>query len=112
MFYLHTSNRTENLLSHLSHIIELNERRNIFEKELILIQSQGMERIISQTMADYFGSWCNFEYHLPLDFLHLISQKIDLEFTADGLTVSLLFGVSNIFCAMWMMTFFYLLNSI
>lgn len=84
MFYLHTSNRTENLLSHLSNIIEINERRSVFEKELILIQSQGMERIISQTMADYFGSWCNFEYHLPLDFLHLISQKIDLEFTADG----------------------------
>lgn len=84
MFFLHTSNRTENLLSHLSHVIEVDERRSLFEKELILIQSQGMERIISQTLADYFGSWCNFEYHLPLDFLHLISQKLDLDFTADG----------------------------
>jgi exodeoxyribonuclease V gamma subunit len=84
MFYLHVSNRTENLLAHLLEVFRLEKRRNLFEKELFLIQSQGMERLISQALALKFRSWCNFEYHLPLSFLQFSARKLGIEITPDG----------------------------
>ena len=74
MFYLHTSNRTENLLRHLAEVIRADTRRDLFAPELFLVQSQGMERIISQRMAEVFGVWCNFEYLLPLAFFETAGQ--------------------------------------
>ena len=68
MFYLHVSNRTENLLRHLAEVLRVSDRRNLFEPELFLIQSQGMERLISQYLATAFRSWCNFRFLLPLNF--------------------------------------------
>ena len=81
MFYLHISNHTEKLLDHLAMVIEAGGRPNLFEKELFLVQSQGMERMISQFLADRFQSWCNFSYLLPVGFLREISSllKIDVD---------------------------------
>ncbi len=84
MLYLHVSNRTENLLQHLVHVFRASERRDLFEKEYFLIQSQGMERMISQTLAENFTSWCNFEYFLPLSFLKHSAEKLGMEITPDG----------------------------
>ena len=84
MFYLHLSNRTENLLRHLTEVIRVGERRSLFEKEVFLIQSQGMERMISQVMAAAFRSWCNFQYLLPLDFLTDIAGRLGLHITPDS----------------------------
>ncbi len=84
MFYLHTSNRTENLLHHLSEVIHLDREQSLFARELFLIQSQGMERMISQSLADRFSSFCNFGFFLPLDFLGFIAEKLDLAITPDG----------------------------
>ena len=84
MFYLHLSNRTENLLRHLTEVIRVGCRRSLFEKEVFLIQSQGMERMISQAMAAAFRSWCNFQYLLPLDFLTDIAGKLGLHITPDS----------------------------
>jgi exodeoxyribonuclease V gamma subunit len=84
MLYLHVSNRTENLLQHLVHVFQASERRDLFEKEYFLIQSQGMERMISQTLAANFTSWCNFEYFLPLSFLKYSAEKLGMEITPDG----------------------------
>lgn len=83
MFYLHVSNKTENLLQHLAALIKVDPPETIFEKEHILIQSQGMERMISQYMADAFTSWCNFDFLLPLAFLQLIAKKLGLEIEQD-----------------------------
>ncbi len=60
MFSLHLSNRTENLLTHLVKILRTQPRRDLFEKEVFLIQSQGIERMLSQRLADDFTVWCNF----------------------------------------------------
>ena len=84
MFYLHLSNRTENLLCHLTEVIRVGERRSLFEKEVFLIQSQGMERMISQAMAAAFRSWCNFQYLLPLDFLADIAGRLGLHINPDS----------------------------
>ena len=84
MFYLHISNRTENLLRHLAEVIRVDERRSPFEKEVFLIQSQGMERMISQAMAVQFRSWCNFQYLLPLNFLTDIAGKLRMPITPDS----------------------------
>jgi exodeoxyribonuclease V gamma subunit len=84
MFYLHISNRTENLLRHLAEVIKAGGRRSPFEKEVFLIQSQGMERMISQAMAVQFRSWCNFHYLLPLDFLTDIAGRLGMPLTPDS----------------------------
>ncbi|MFN2353745.1 MAG: exodeoxyribonuclease V subunit gamma [Desulfopila sp.] len=84
MFYLHASNKTENLLRHLAALIEADPPEVLFDKEYILIQSQGMERMISQYMAEYFTSWCNYRFHLPLSFLQDIAEKLGMELAPDG----------------------------
>ena len=84
MFYLHVANRTENLLRHLAHILREGERSDIFAPELFLIQSQGMERMVAQSLADEFGSFCNFQFFLPLDFLGYIAKRLDFGISPDG----------------------------
>ncbi len=84
MFHLHVSNRTEHLLRHLAEVLKVSERRSLFEKEVFLIQSPGMERMISQYLADVFRSWCNFSYLLPVDFLSLIAKKLGIPLSPDG----------------------------
>lgn len=83
MLFLHVSNRTENLLLHLTEVLRSSGRLNPFDPEFFLIQSQGMERIISQTMADHFTSWCNFRFMLPMQFLNYCSRQMKLETAAD-----------------------------
>ncbi len=80
-FHLYASNRTENLLSQLSSVIKANRqsRSDIFERETFLIQSQGMERLISQAMSNTFQSWCNFKYYLPVGFLRFLGEKLQID---------------------------------
>ena len=84
MFYLHVSNRTENLLCHLAEVIRADRQPSFFAPELFLIQSQGMERMIGQNMADAFRSFCNYTFFLPLDFLSFIADKLGLGVSPDG----------------------------
>ncbi len=84
MFYLHTSNRTENLLQHLGAVIRADIRRDLFTRETFLIQSQGMERMVCQTLADEFKCFCNFEFMFPLHFLSFIAERIGVNATSDG----------------------------
>lgn len=84
MFYLHAANRTENLLRHLAFVLENDRHPDIFATELLLIQSQGMERMVAQGLADHFGCCCNFKFFLPLDFLGFIAGQLDLGISPDG----------------------------
>ncbi|MBW6520852.1 MAG: exodeoxyribonuclease V subunit gamma [Desulfoarculaceae bacterium] len=84
MFYLHLSNRTENLLTHLVEILRTQPRRDLFAKEFFLIQSQGMERMLSQRLADAFTVWCNFEYLLPTRFFDLMAARMKMEINPDA----------------------------
>ncbi|SDP54872.1 exodeoxyribonuclease V subunit gamma [Desulforhopalus singaporensis] len=84
MFYLHVSNRTENLLRHLVEVIRVDGDRDFFQPELFLIQSRGMERMVTQTLADEFGCCCNFKFLLPIDFLEETARRLRLEMSENG----------------------------
>jgi len=84
MFYLHLSNRTENLLARLVETLAVQPRRDLFAREVFLIQSQGMERMLSQRLADAFPVWCNFEYLLPTRFFENMAARMDLALSPDA----------------------------
>jgi exonuclease V gamma subunit len=77
MFILHSSNKTENLVAHLTAVIENSPLSSPFAKEVFLIQSQGMERWLSQQLASQFGVWGNYEYLFPGKFFSSLAQSID-----------------------------------
>ncbi|MDD5411451.1 MAG: exodeoxyribonuclease V subunit gamma, partial [Methylobacter sp.] len=77
MFILHSSNKTENLVAHLTAVIENSPLSSPFAKEVFLIQSQGMERWLSQQLADQFKVWGNYEFLFPGKFFSSLAQKID-----------------------------------
>jgi len=77
MFILHSSNKTENLVAHLTAVIENAPLASPFEKEIFLIQSQGMERWLSQQLASHFKVWGNYQFLFPGKFFNYLAQKID-----------------------------------
>ena len=77
MFILHTSNKAENLLAHLVKVIETQPLHSIFESETFLIQSQGMERWLSQQLAGHFGVWGNYKFLFPTRFFGSLAQTLD-----------------------------------
>ncbi|CAA9892965.1 RecBCD enzyme subunit RecC [Candidatus Methylobacter favarea] len=83
MFILHSSNKTENLVAHLIAVIESSPPASPFEKEVFLIQSQGMERWLSQRLASHFNVWGNYEFLFPARFFSSLAQKIGLS-AEDG----------------------------
>ncbi|MGZ8161949.1 MAG: exodeoxyribonuclease V subunit gamma [Methylobacter sp.] len=83
MFILHSSNKTENLVSHLVAVIESSPLASPFEKEVFLIQSQGMERWLSQQLASRFKVWGNYDFLFPGKFFSSLAQKIGLP-VGDG----------------------------
>ncbi len=84
MFYLHTSNRTEILLEQLAAVIEAGGRLSLLEKEIFLVQSQGMERLIAQRLASHFQSWCNYDFLLPLSFQQEIAARLGYVTSGEG----------------------------
>ena len=77
MFILHSSNKTENLVAHLTAVIENSPLASPFAKEVFLIQSQGMERWLSQQLASQFKVWGNYEFLFPGKFFSSLAQNID-----------------------------------
>ena len=77
MFILHSSNKTENLLTHLTSVIENMPLSNPLSEEVFLIQSQGMERWLSQQLASHFSLWANYEFIFPANFFSSYSKLID-----------------------------------
>ncbi len=77
MFILHSSNKTENLVAHLSAVIDNAPLESPFAKEVFLIQSQGMERWLSQQLANRFKVWGNYEFLFPAKFFSSLAQHID-----------------------------------
>jgi exodeoxyribonuclease V gamma subunit len=84
MFTLSVANRTETLMKGVVSTIETEPQESLFAPELFLIQSQGMERMIAQYLADRFGVFCNFRFFLPLDFLAHVGACIGLGLGAAG----------------------------
>ena len=87
MFILHTSNKTENLLEHL-HQVLLKRLSAPLLKEQFMIQSQGMQRWLSQQLAEKKGVWANFEFYFPGKFFGEIVDEVmtELQLQADQST--------------------------
>ncbi len=83
MFILHSSNKTENLLEHLATIIGAAPLSSPFEKEVFLIQSQGMERWLSQQLALKFDVFANFDFLFPTAFFNQMARKIHQKLNTD-----------------------------
>ncbi len=81
MFILHSSNKTENLATQLSVVIETLPLDSPFSKEVFLIQSQGMERWLSQQLAQTFKVWANYEFLFPTKFFSTVAQRLDSRLT-------------------------------
>ena len=77
MFILHSSNKTENLVGHLTHVIKTMPLNSPFAKEVFLIQSQGMERWLSQQLAGQLKVWANYEFLFPSKFFSSLAQRVD-----------------------------------
>ena len=84
MFTLHLANRTETLLDGVATVIATEPQEDLFAPELFLVQSQGMERMVAQVLADRFGVFCNFRFYLPVDFLASIGEVVGLGLAAAG----------------------------
>ncbi len=77
MFILHSSNKTENLAAHLIQVLRSSPLTSPFSKETFLIQSQGMERWLSQRLAGHFKVWGNYDFLFPNKFFSHVAQQID-----------------------------------
>jgi exodeoxyribonuclease V gamma subunit len=77
MFILHSSNKTENLVEHLVSVIANVPLSTPFAQEVFLIQSQGMERWLSQQLAERCQVWANFDFLFPWKFFSYIAQQVD-----------------------------------
>ena len=76
MFVLHSSNKTENLLEHLAAVIAAAPLTSPFAPEVFLIQSQGMERWLSQQLATRRQVWGNFSFLFPAKFFGDLATKL------------------------------------
>lgn len=83
MFALHVSNRTEFLLRHLAEVLRSDRKKNLFEPEIFLIQSLGIERLVCQHLAQEFQCWGNYQFYLPLKFMLNIAQRLNIDFQTD-----------------------------
>lgn len=79
MFILHSSNKTENLLAHLTSVLRSAPLSSPFAQEFFLIQSQGMERWLSQQLAFEFKVWGNYEFQFPHKLFSHLASQIDSE---------------------------------
>lgn len=77
MFVLHSSNKTENLVLHLTTLMRQAPLSNPFAKEVFLIQSQGIERWLSLQLATEFNVFTNAEFLFPTRFFSAMAQRID-----------------------------------
>lgn len=76
MFILHTSNRTENLVEHLASVLHHDPLPSPFSKEIFVIQSQGLERWLSQQLAARFDVWANYQFLFPWKFFAFITEQL------------------------------------
>ena len=63
-FHLHLSNRLEVLLENLAEVVSVPPSSPL-ESEVIVVQSQGMEKWLTQQLAVRLGIWANCRFPFP-----------------------------------------------
>lgn len=72
MFTVYLSNSLEKLKDELSHLLCDNPPVSPLTPEIIMVQSQGMQKWLSLRLSEKFGSWVSFKYLFPNKFLDAI----------------------------------------
>lgn len=82
-FTVHTSNRTENLLKHLESVLQT-PLSSPFKREVFLVQSQGMERWLLQSLSscNSLGVMANFEMLFPKGFFTGLAALLGVDTSA------------------------------
>jgi len=68
MLHFHTSNRLEKLLTALASILR-EQPLPPLQKEIIVVQSKGMERWLALELSKKLGIWANADYPFPRDMM-------------------------------------------
>ncbi|WP_224961741.1 exodeoxyribonuclease V subunit gamma [Geomonas subterranea] len=76
--YIHTSNLMEHLVDRLEKVVRAPRRApaHPFDKELIVVQSKGMQRWLSMELAARIGVWANGEFLFPNRFVERVFAKV------------------------------------
>ena len=72
---LYTSNRMEVLVDTLATVLQ-RPLASAFTKEVIVVQSRGMQRWLSMELASHFGVWANGDYPFPNAMVQELFRKI------------------------------------
>jgi exodeoxyribonuclease V gamma subunit len=75
MFTLYTSNRLEYLVTTLAKVVA-QPLANPLEKEIIVVQSKGMERWVSMQLAEKLGIWANGDFPFPEAILWRVFKNV------------------------------------
>lgn len=77
MLILHSAANSEQLLAHLIDTLKNQPLKTVFAQEAFLVASSGMERWLSQQLAQEFGVFANYQFLLPEPFFKQLARKID-----------------------------------
>jgi len=74
MLHFYTSNRLEKLLSSLAKVIKANPLLPL-QKEIVVVQSKGMERWLALELSKQLGVWANANYPFPREMIQRLFQE-------------------------------------
>src|SRR5688500_3890873 len=80
---IYTSNRLEVLSQKLASVIS-EAPPDVFEKEIIIVQSRGMARWLSYELARYHEICANVEFPFPRSFAYRIFAKLNASASKDS----------------------------
>ncbi len=72
MFTVFISNSLEKLKDELYQLLRDNPLSSPLVPEIIVVQSQGMQKWLSLKLAEKFGSWASYKYMFPNNFLDTV----------------------------------------
>ncbi|NTU53523.1 MAG: exodeoxyribonuclease V subunit gamma [Chlorobiaceae bacterium] len=78
MIELFTGNRLEELVSAFGDRLSAEPLSSPFEREMIVVQSRGMQRWLSMQLASRFGVWGGAEYPFPNALVQQLFEKLEL----------------------------------
>jgi exodeoxyribonuclease V gamma subunit len=90
MFLLYSAANSETLLAHLINTLKNQPLTTVFAQEQFLVANQGMERWLSQQLAQQFSVFANYQFFLPEVFFKHTARKIDSGLTNPEFETELL----------------------
>lgn len=84
MLEIYTGNRLETLVSAFGEMAAATPLSSPFEREMIVVQSKGMQRWLSMQLASRFGVWAGAEYPFPNALIQRLFEWLGLAEKADG----------------------------